>query len=186
MDPERLASSFNFSRRQWLSQSASAAAGLALVSPRAFADTADSISRTAEAIHQEVTFNAPPRRIYDALTDASQFQKVELLSGAASAMDVKSHPAEIHREPGGVFSLFGGYISGRQIELVSEQRIVQAWRVGNWAPGIYSIARFQFAAQGAATKLTFDHVGFPAGDADHLAAGWHANYWEPLQKFLAG
>lgn len=185
MHPARLASPLQLNRRQWLFQS-TIAAGLAFASPRLFADSGDSISRTGEAIHQEVVFNAPPKRVYDALTDASQFQKVESLSAAMSSMDVRSHPAVIHREPGGAFSLFGDYISGRQIELVPDQRIVQVWRVGNWDPGIYSIARFALAAQDAGTKLVFDHVGFPAGTAEHLAAGWHANYWEPLQKFLAG
>jgi activator of HSP90 ATPase len=127
---------------------------------------------------------ATPKRIYDALTVASQFQNVEALSAAGKSVDISSHPAVISREPGGTFSLFGDYILGRQIELVPDQRIIQAWRVANWAPGIYSIARFGLAQQGSSTKLIFDHAGFPAGTAEHLAAGWHANYWEPLQKFL--
>lgn len=186
MHPARPQSALQLSRRQWLFQSAIAAAGLALASPRAFADSGDSISRTAEAIHQEVTFNAPPKRVYDALTDASQFQKVELLSAAMKSLDLKSHPAVIHREPGGAFSLFGGYISGLQIELIPNRRIVQVWRSASWDPGLYSIAHFELSAQGASTKLAFDHLGFPAGTAEHLAAGWHANYWEPLQKYLAG
>ncbi len=179
-------SALQLNRRQWLFQSTIAAAGLALASPRAFADSGDSISRAAEAIHQEVTFNASPKRVYDALTDASQFQKVELLSAAMKSLDLSSHPAVIHREPGGAFSLFGDYVSGRQIELISDQRIVQAWRSASWDPGIYSIAHFELSAQDASTKLVFDHVGFPIGQAEHLAAGWHANYWEPLQKYLAG
>ncbi|MFZ0392621.1 MAG: SRPBCC family protein [Terracidiphilus sp.] len=186
MHPARPRSAPLLSRRQWLLQSTIAAAGLALASPRAFADSGDSISHTAESIHQEVIFKAPPKRIYDALTDASQFQKVELLSAATSSMNLSSHPAVIHRQPGGAFSLFGNYISGRQIELVPNQRIVQAWRVASWNPGIYSIARFELAAHDASTKLVFDHAGFPAGLAEHLASGWHTNYWEPLQKYLAG
>lgn len=98
--------------------------------------------------------------------------------------DASAHPAVISNEPGGAFSLFGDYIAGRQVELVTNQRIVQAWRAGSWAPGIYSIARFELAEQDSATKLVFDHTGFPAGTADHQAAGWYANYWEPLEKFL--
>jgi hypothetical protein len=31
----------------------------------------------------------------------------------------------------------------------------------------------------------FDHAGFPKGQADHLAAGWQANYWSPMEQFLA-
>jgi activator of HSP90 ATPase len=96
-----------------------------------------------------------------------------------------SAATEIAREAGGAFSAFGGYVTGRQIELVSNERIVQAWRAGSWDPGSYSIARFELTEQGADTKLVFDHTGFPAGEAQHLAEGWKGNYWEPLAKFLA-
>src|SRR6516225_5213730 len=69
------------------------------------------------ALHQEVDFKAAPARIYEALLDGKQFSA---FSGA---------PATINREPGGTFSLFGGHIIGRNIELASNQRIIQAWRV---------------------------------------------------------
>jgi activator of HSP90 ATPase len=184
MDNSRAGVRLLFGRRQWLLQS-SIASGFALASTRTSAAPDDEILRNAEAIHQEVIFKAAPKRVYDALTDASQFQKVESLSAAMKSTDINSHPVVISREAGGAFSLFGDYIVGRQIELVANQRIVQAWRVASWAPGIYSIAHFELAEQGPATKLVFDHTGFPAGTAEHLAAGWHANYWQPLQKFLA-
>jgi activator of HSP90 ATPase len=183
MDNSRARVALLFERRQWLLQSSMAAGGFALASTRAFGAPDDGILRNAEAIHQEVIFKAAPKRVYDALTDASQFQKVESLCAAMKSMDLTSHPAVISREAGGAFSLFGNYIMGRQIELVANQRIVQAWRVASWAPGIYSIAHFELA-EGPSTKLVFNHTGFPAGKAEHLAAGWHANYWEPLEKFL--
>jgi activator of HSP90 ATPase len=171
-------------RRQWLLQSVIVAGSFARISARGLNASDDGISHTAEAIHQEVDIQATPHRIYDALTDASQFQKMELLSAAMKTIDVNSHPAVISREPGGAFSVFGDYIVGRQIELVPDKRIVQAWRTMNWPPGIYSIARFELAGQDSSTRLIFDHIGFPAGTAEHLAAGWKANYWEPLEKLL--
>ena len=122
-------------RRQWLAQSTIAAGGLAVGLPRALAASDDGISHSAEAIHQEVVFHAKPSRIYEALTDASQFQKMQSLSAAMKSTDINSHPAVIGREPGSAFALFGGYISGRQLELVPNQRVVQAWRVGSYAPG---------------------------------------------------
>jgi len=85
---------------------------------------------------------------------------------------------------GSAFMLFGGHIAGRQIELVSNERIVQAWRVVTWSPGVYSIARFELKEQGSSTKLVFEHVGFPEGQGQHLAEGWKVNYWEPLEKYL--
>ncbi|HEY3927767.1 MAG TPA: SRPBCC domain-containing protein [Candidatus Koribacter sp.] len=173
------------SRRQWVFQSTAAACAFAFAPTLSAAASEDGILRTAESIHHELTLNASATRIYNALTDSAQFQKMELLSAAMQSMDVKSHPATIQREPGGSFSLFGNYVVGRQLELLTDRRIVQAWRASSWSPGIYSIARFELEEHGSATKLIFDHTGFPIGDAEHLAAGWYANYWEPLRKFLA-
>jgi activator of HSP90 ATPase len=175
----------DLARRSWLLQSAMAAGGLLVGSGRVLAAAEDGVSRSCEAIHQEVIFSATPRRIYDALLDASQFQKVEVIGTAMEHMDVTTHPAMISREPGGAFSLFGAYIVGRHIELVPNERIVQAWRVEGWMPGIYSVARFALMEQGSSTKLVFDHTGFPPGTAEHLAAGWYQHYWEPLKKYLA-
>ena len=44
---------------------------------------------------------------------------------------------------GGAFTTFGKLIEGRNIELVPNQRIVQAWRPASWEPGLYSIVRFE-------------------------------------------
>jgi activator of HSP90 ATPase len=147
---------------------------------------ADEISHSCEAIHQEVVFKAPRKRVYEALTDAKQFDKIIQLSAAVrSGMALGTKTAEISPEPGGVFSIYGGYIVGRQIELVPDERIVQAWRVVRWNPGVFSVAKFELSEQGSATKLVFDHTGFPNGEGEHLAQGWHGNYWEPLEKFLS-
>jgi len=131
------------------------------------------ISHTAEAIHQEVVIKASRKRVYEVLTDTEQFRK---LSGGLST--------EISREAGGTFSLFGGVITGRHIELVPGERIVQAWR-SEWAPGEYSIARFVLNDQGSDTKIVFDHTGFPNGKAEHLATGWKAHYWDGLAQYFA-
>ena len=124
--------------------------------------------------------------MYKALTDAKQFDRVVQLGAATkSGMVSAAKPTEISPEVGGAFSLFGGLIVGRQVELVPDERIVQAWRAaGDWKPGIYSIARFELVEQGAETKIVFDHRGFPDGDWEHLASGWKVNYWQPLAKYL--
>jgi activator of HSP90 ATPase len=173
-------------RRQLIAGVAIAFGGLALGSTEAWAGTEEEISHTAEFIHQETVFKASRKRVYDALTDTKQFNKVTQLSAAMqSGMSLGTAPTVISREVGGAFSLFGGYIVGRHIELVPNERIVQAWRVANWDPGVYSIAKFELVEQGSGTKIVFDHTGFPKGLAEPLAAGWKGNYWEPLEKFLA-
>jgi len=143
------------------------------------------VDHTAEAIHQEPTFESSRQRIYNALLDSKQFGQIMQLSGAMAAMKLGDKPPVISRDVGGTFSLFGGYITGLQLELVPNARIVQAWRVGSWQPGIYSIAKFELHEQEAATKIVFDHTGFPKGMAEHLASGWNDNYWSPLRKLLA-
>jgi len=140
----------------------------------------DQISRNCECIHQEVIIQASPARVYQALTDAKQFGKITDFSIPGAGLSTV-----ISAEAGGMFSLFGGVIVGRHIELVANERLVQAWREKDWTPGVYSVVRFQLNGQGAGTKLVFDHTGFPQGAAEHLAAGWKSHYWEPLQKYLA-
>jgi activator of HSP90 ATPase len=151
---------------------------------RAAAD--DPVSHSAESIHQEINFPASKKRVYDALTDAKQFEQVVHLSDAMkSRMPPNAPPTRISTDPGGTFSTFGGLIVGMQIELVPNQRIVQAWRPAYWKPGVYSLVKFALADADGGTKLTLDHRGFPDGDGQSLLDGWNKNYWEPLAKFLA-
>src|SRR5262249_28340806 len=96
-----------------------------------------------------------------------------------------SMPAEIDPKAGGAFSMFGGLIVGRNVELVPNQRIVQAWRPASWDPGVYSIVKFELEAHGPRTTVVLDHTGFPEGSFRHLDSGWYGRYWEPLKRFLA-
>jgi activator of HSP90 ATPase len=127
-------------------------------------------------IHVELDFTASPARLYEALLDTKQF--TELTAGTGRG------PAQIDRALGGAFSLFGGHIIGRNVELVPNKRIVQAWRVVTWPEGAYSIVRFDLQTQGTGTHLVFDHIGFPEGLHDHLAEGWQEHYWAPLKAYF--
>src|SRR5579864_4738105 len=71
------------------------------------------ISHNCESIHQEVAFKAARKRIYEALTDEKKFSQVTdfIMKGAST---------EISREVGGSFSIFGGVITGRHVELVPD------------------------------------------------------------------
>lgn len=145
-----------------------------------------SISRTAASIHQEVNFKASRKRVYDVLTNAAQFDKMVRASDAMkSGLPPNPKPTVVSRQPGGAFVAFGGYLSGRNVELIPNQRLVQAWRAASWPPGVYSIVRFELTDDGAGTQLVFDHTGFPLGQAQHLADGWRDNYWTPMAKVLA-
>jgi activator of HSP90 ATPase len=132
------------------------------------------------SIRQETTFSVAPERIYELLTDSTQF---------AAATE---KPAKIGIDGGSAFSIFGGYIHGRQIELVPDQRVVQAWRGSDWDPGVYSLVRFTLTREGSGTKLTVDQDAYPDGKSpmypswqEHLSANWPVFYFEPFAKYLA-
>jgi uncharacterized protein YndB with AHSA1/START domain len=124
-------------------------------------------------IHHEISFKASPARVFEALMDSDQH-----------AAFTANGTAEISREAGGAFCAHGGQILGRNIEILPERRIVQAWRVSAWPDGVYSLVRFELTEEGEGTKLVLDHWGFPEGTRDHLDSGWTARYWEPLRKYL--
>jgi activator of HSP90 ATPase len=129
--------------------------------------------KTRTFLHQEILIKASPQRIYEVLLDSKQFAA---FTGMREQIDPKA---------GGAFVMFGGLIEGRNVELIPNQRIVQAWRPTSWDPGVYSIVRFELKAQGSGTVVVLDHTGFPEGKFAGLDSGWHERYWEPLKKFLA-
>jgi activator of HSP90 ATPase len=131
-------------------------------------------------IHQEISLLAAPERVYQLLTDSTEF---------AAATE---RPADINTTEGGAFSIFGGYIQGRQIELVQGERIVQSWRGVDWTPGTHSLVRFTLTPEGDGTKLVVDHDAYPEGPSpmypswqEHLSTNWPVFYFEPITKYLA-
>ena len=140
--------------------------------PTMHQQAASAANQTRTSLHQEIELGAPPQRIFDALLDAKQF-------AAFTGM-----PAMIDPVAGGAFTTFGGMIQGRNVEIISGQRLVQAWRPTSWDPGVYSMVHFELKPRGSATTLILDHTGFPEGDFDHLDLGWYLRYWNPMKKYL--
>jgi uncharacterized protein YndB with AHSA1/START domain len=124
-------------------------------------------------IAQTITIKSSAEKVYNALTIAAEFSEFTKV------------PAEISTDEGGVFSCFGGQIAGRQIELVPNERIVQAWRVTSmWDEGVYSIVTFDISQTGDTTTITLLQAGHPEDATDHLGPGWHKMYWDPLKAYL--
>jgi len=131
-------------------------------------------------IHQEIDFKETPQRLYQTLLSSKEFSACTKKSfNSFSEMS-----ANIDSTVGGTFSLFDGHIIGRILELVPNERIVEAWRVVDWPDGIYSVANFKFKQQGSGTHLIFDHIGFPQGLKEHLSIGWQQHYWDALHYYF--
>lgn len=125
-------------------------------------------------IRQSVFFDAAPAAVFSALATTEGHKA---FTGAEAA---------ISEVEGGAWSAWGGGVHGRNIEIVPNQRLVQAWRAADWEPGVYSVVSFELEAEGTGTRLILQHRGAPEGTEVHLGAGWHSRYWEPLRAHLAG
>jgi uncharacterized protein YndB with AHSA1/START domain len=125
-------------------------------------------------IRQTVTLPATPSAVYTALMDPKQH--------AAFTGD----KAVISAKVGAAFSVFGGYASGKNLELVPGKRIVQTWRADDWPTGKESKVTFGLAPVKGGTKLTFVQTGVPAQFVADIKQGWIDYYWEPMKTYLAG
>ena len=121
-------------------------------------------------IQQTTTFQATAAEIYELLTDSTKFS--DMTGGA---------PADLDASEGGEISMFGGAITGRTIEAVRNQRLVQAWRAQPWPAGLYSVVKVEIEADGDSATVSLDHAGFPEDQGEHLAQGWHDNYWDNIR-----
>src|SRR5262249_34350513 len=124
------------------------------------------------SIHQEATFPVPPERIYALLTDGARLSMLVGRRGRGGSAE------------GAWFSLFGDRLEGRQIELVRYERVVQAWRLADWQPGVYSIVRFTLTPEGTGTWVVIDQEGYPAEFHDLLSGNWRSLYFEPMARYF--
>ncbi len=125
------------------------------------------------SIHQEAAISGSPAAVYEILTSGKKFAQ---MTGGQSA--------EISKEAGGAFAMFGGDIEGRQIELVPGKRVVQAWRAKQWPEGLYSICRFELRPDASGTLVVLDQVNFPEEAREMLEGGWQQMYWAPMNAAL--
>jgi uncharacterized protein YndB with AHSA1/START domain len=125
-----------------------------------------------KSIEQVVTFRATPAEVFEALIDS---KKHAAFTG---------EPAEIDPKVGGAASFYGGKVTGINLDVVKNERIVQAWRPGNFPPGVFTLVTYAFAPEGKGTKLTFTQQAVPESAYEHLSKGWEERYWQPLRAFL--
>ena len=125
-------------------------------------------------ITQIAIFNAKPLAVYNLMLD-------EKLHTAFTGS-----PASVSVEPNGKFSVYDGYCTGYNIELVNGEKIVQAWHFEEveWPEDHLSICTFLFEANGNQTKLSFIQTDIPKQYVEALESGWKDFYWELMQAYL--
>jgi uncharacterized protein YndB with AHSA1/START domain len=120
------------------------------------------------------TIPATAQDIYDAWLDS--VGHTEMTGGDASMSD----------EIGAEVSAWDGYISGRNLELVPGERIVQSWRTTEFSDEHDdSIITVTLEEVDGETLLTLIHSNVPDGHTRHQRGGWQEHYFEPMIAYFA-
>ncbi len=90
-------------------------------------------------------------------------------------------------EIGAEVSAWGGYINGRNLELVPGERIVQSWRTSQFTDDHEdSIITVTLEAVSGGTLLTLTHANVPDGQTSYERGGWQDHYFKPMMGYFAG
>jgi hypothetical protein len=127
-----------------------------------------------KAIQQSVKFKASPAELFEMYLDSKKH------SAATGGL------AKISRRVGGKFKAWGNQLSGRNLLIIPNTMIVQAWRANHWKPSdpdSILVLRFSKAPGGAVVDLV--HANVPPYDHRGVSDGWPTYYWKPWKKYLA-
>jgi activator of HSP90 ATPase len=94
---------------------------------------------------------------------------------------------KITQKVGDRFRVFDGYITGKNLQLIKHQLIVQSWRGSDWdAKAKDSTFLISFEQKGSDALINVVHANVPDKAADSLDKGWRNHYWKPWKQWLAG
>jgi activator of HSP90 ATPase len=125
-----------------------------------------------KTIKQSVLFKSTPHEIYEMLMDPKKHS------------EFTGDKAKISRRVGGKFSVFGGYATGENLELVPDKKIVQTWRASDWPSGHFSEVAFELEKSKTGAKLKFTQTRVPEDHCDDIKQGWVDYYWKPMKEML--
>lgn len=118
----------------------------------------------------KLEITADREEVFAALTNPFQ---IELWSG---------YPADMKAEPGYVFSLWEGDITGVNLEVVPNRLLVQEWFFGEQEE--QSIVRIVLKKENARTVVELNHTHIPEEVYDEITEGWREYYLGAVKSML--
>ena len=114
-----------------------------------------------------------PQEVYNALVDP---KKHSAFTGSRATMNAR---------PGGSFTAWDDYITGKNLELMKGEKIVQEWKTSEW-PQDYpsSVLQFTLTSVKGGTEIMMVHSKVPASQVEKYREGWVSAYWDPLKKYF--
>ncbi len=120
------------------------------------------------------TIPASAQEIYEAWLDSLAHTE---MTGSEAVMS---------EEVGAEVTAWDGYISGRNLELVPGERIVQSWRTTAFDEEHEdSIITVTLEEVEDGTLLTLVHSRVPDGQTSYQEGGWEKHYFEPMIAYFA-
>jgi uncharacterized protein YndB with AHSA1/START domain len=119
---------------------------------------------------------ATPQQIYEAWLSSDGHNAI-----------TGGQPADISAQEGAGFTVWNGYITGRNITLEPGRRIVQSWRTTKFTPADPdSRVEVQLEPTPGGTRVTVNHTNVPEGHTSYRDGGWQSNYFETMKAHFAG
>ena len=85
---------------------------------------------------------------------------------------------------GAEFDAWDGYISGKNLQLEPDVRIVQSWRTSQFKDSEQdSQIEITLEAAESGTHVTLHHTNVP-DDGDHYRPGWQDHYFGPMKAYF--
>jgi activator of HSP90 ATPase len=114
--------------------------------------------------------NAEPKDIYNAITN-----KIILAMWTGES-------AEMEPTPGTRFSLWGGSISGINLEFEEDKKIVQQWFFGE--EDEESIVTMKLHPHKKGTSLELNHTNIPEEAFENISDGWDEDYFGAMNELF--
>lgn len=121
------------------------------------------------------TIPATPQQIYDAW-----------LSSDGHAGMTGTKEASATATVGTKFTVWDGYITGRNLELEPDKRIMQSWRTTKFTEqDPDSKIEVTLANVRGGTRVTIKHTDVPDGHTSYRDGGWQRSYFEPMKVYFS-
>ena len=122
-------------------------------------------------IKRYYTINAAPKDVYNALTNKKM---LEIWTGEKADME----PVE-----GSLFSLWDGSISGINLEIIENEKIVQQWFFGDESEE-KSLVTLKIHPHKKGTSVELSHTNIPEDAFENISDGWDEDYFGSLNELF--
>ncbi|WP_346858418.1 SRPBCC domain-containing protein [uncultured Draconibacterium sp.] len=121
-------------------------------------------------IKRYYTLGAEPKDVYNALTNK---RMLEIWTGEEVLMET---------EPNTEFSLWGGSISGVNLEFEENKKIVQKWFFGEEEENSIVTIKIHPHKKGCSIELL--HTNIPDEAYENISEGWDEDYFEAISELF--